>query len=274
VSGDADEGDEAALLRGGERAMPILMARFPGPVVFERSRLASVANPPRASDCGLLLYLVARQRKVALPFVLQRLTDEDPEGRGWATHLLCELAYPEAIAPLLLRLRDADANTRVSAGHALSAIARAHSKDVRDALLGLARSAQAADRAAALEAMAQLREPMLVPEMVRALGDPDETVLAAAQDALAHLTCQDFGADARPWMRWWESNASKHRIEWLIDGLTHDVSEIRRVAGEELRTLTKEYFGYAVDLPPRDRERSQQRYRDWWITEGRARFRR
>jgi hypothetical protein len=63
-------------------------------------------------------------------------------------------------------------------------------------------------------------------------------------------------------------------MEWLIDSLTHEVAEIRRAAGEELRSLSKEYFGYASDLPPRDRERAQQRYRDWWITEGRARFRR
>jgi hypothetical protein len=50
------------------------------------------------------------------------------------------------------------------------------------------------------------------------------------------------------------------------------VSEIRKAGGEELRALTKEYFGYASDLPPRDRERAKQRYRDWWVTEGKARF--
>jgi hypothetical protein len=74
-------------------------------------------------------------------------------------------------------------------------------------------------------------------------------------------------------MRWWELNSSRHRLEWLIDALIHEVSEIRRAAGEELRALSKEYFGYASDLPPRDRERAQQRYRDWWVTEGRTRFR-
>jgi hypothetical protein len=60
----------------------------------------------------------------------------------------------------------------------------------------------------------------------------------------------------------------------MIDALTHDVSEIRRAAGDELRALSREYFGYSSDLPPRDRERAQQRYRDWWITEGRTRFHR
>jgi hypothetical protein len=274
VAGLADESDEGELLRQGERAMKGIMARFPGPVTFERARIAAMAVPPRASECGTLMRLVARERKVALPFVLQRLTDRDPEARGWATHLLCELPYPEAISPLLKCLRDPDAGTRASAAHALTAIARSHAEPVHEALLGLLRGADPADRVATITAMRQLREPSLVPELVRALGDRDESVILSAHDALVQVTCQDFGSDARPWLRWWEANQSRHRIEWLIDGLTLEVSEIRRMAGEELRVLTKESFGYAPDLPARERERSQQRYRDWWITEGRQRFRR
>ena len=97
-------------------------------------------------------------------------------------------------------------------------------------------------------------------------------MVVAAHAALVQVTRQDFGTDARPWLKWWEQNSTKHRVEWLIDALTHEVSEVRRFAGEELRTVTKEYFGYASDLPPRDRDRAKQRYRDWWLTEGKARF--
>jgi hypothetical protein len=96
----------------------------------------------------------------------------------------------------------------------------------------------------------------------------------SAHGALVRVACQDFGGDARPWLRWWEANRSKHRIEWLIDALTHDVSEIRRSSSEQLRALSREYFGYATDLPLRDLERAQRRYRDWWIMEGRMRFER
>jgi hypothetical protein len=49
---------------------------------------------------------------------------------------------------------------------------------------------------------------------------------------------------------------------------------MRRAAAEELKAVTKEFFGYYEDLPKRERERAQQRYRDWWRSEGRARFRR
>jgi hypothetical protein len=274
LSGEADESAEAELIRQGERAMRVLMARFPGPLTVERSRLASMKSPPRASECGPLLRLVARERRVALPFVLERLSDPDPEARGWATHLLAELPYDEAIPHMLVRLRDPDAGTRSSAAQAFSSVAKVLPDQARDAIRELATSDEAPARASAFSAMARLRQTSLVPDLIHALADSDERVMATAHDGLIQVTWQDFGNDARLWLKWWEQNASRHRVEWLIDSLTHEVSEIRRGAGEELRAITREYFGYSGDLPPRDRDRAQQRYRDWWITEGRAKFRR
>jgi len=274
AAGVVDEQAEGELLRQGERAMRALMVHFPGPTSFERWRIAITSPPPRASECGPILRLVTRERKVALPFVLDKLEDPDTETRGWATHVLCEMPYVETIAPLLLRLRDVDLSTRVSAAYALVAAARPYPEEVRSAVLGFSQSADPIDRAAAMRVMGELREPSLVPDLVHTLADGDEAVVAAAHASLVMVTRQDFGLDARPWLRWWEVSSSRVRIEWLIDALTHEVSEIRRAAGEELRAASKEYFGYASDLPQRDRERAQQRYRDWWLTEGRARFRR
>ena len=274
VAGEADESAEGELLRLGERAMGTIMTVFPGPVTLERARIATLPVPPRASDCGPVLRLVARQRKVALPFVLEKLESNDAEERGWATHLLVELPYLEALPYALMALRDPDPATRTSAALAVASVARTYSDEVIVALNELARAADPHDRAAAMSAMAELREPALVPELIRALGDGDEAVVEAAQRGLTLLTRQDLGADARRWVKWWEQHALQHRIEWLIDALTHEVSEIRRAAGEELKAITKEYFGFAAELPARDRERAQQRYRDWWITEGKARFRR
>jgi hypothetical protein len=274
IAGESDEAAEGELLRLGERAMRTLIEAFPGPITFERARIASMPVPPRASDCGPVLRLVARQRKVALPFVLEKLESSDAEERGWAMHLLAELPYLEALPYALMGLRDPDPAARVSAALAVASVARSYSDEVIVALGELSRAADPHDRAAAMSAMAELREAALVPELIRALGDGDEAVVEAAQRGLALLTRQDLGADARRWVKWWEQNALRHRVEWLIDALTHEVSEIRRAAGEELKSVTREYFGYNADLPPRDRERAQQRYRDWWVTEGKTRFRR
>lgn len=272
LAGEADESDKGELVRQGERAMRVIMARFPGPVTFDCARIGTMSSPPLASECGAIMRLVARERRVALPFVLQKLSDADAETRGWATHLLCELPYPEAIPFLVAALRDTDDSARASACHALAAVARSHGQAVREALFELACGVATVDRLGAIRAMSEIRDPLMVPSLIQALGDHEEDVVAAARDALVTVTCQDFGADARAWLRWWEANGARHRVEWLIDSLMHEVSDVRRLAGEHLRAVSKEYFGYGSELPARDRERAQQRYRDWWITEGRRRF--
>ncbi len=274
IAGNDDESAEVELLRQGVRAMPAIMARFPGPVVFDRARIATMPSPPRASECGVVLRLVARERKVALPFVLQCLHDSNPERRGWATHVLGELPYLDALAPLIERLNDDDAATRVSAALSIAAIGRSHPGRVVQTLRELADDTDPRQRLAAMRAAGEVRDSRLVPLLTEALSDGAEEVAAAAHHALVTLTRQDLGLDPRLWSRWWEQNSSRHRIEWLIDALTHDSPEIRRTAGDELRLLSRQYFGFSSDLPGRERERAQQRYRDWWITEGRAIHRR
>ena len=271
IAGEADADAETEFLRHGEGAMRALMARFPGPLAFERSRIAATATPPRPSECGPILRLIVRERKLALPFVLERLNDPDPETRGWASYLLCELPDLEALPHLLPRLQDPDAWTRASAVRAVAAIARAFGKPVVDALVRFGAAASARERAAAMRAMGEAREPAIIPQLIRALAEVDQEAKAAAHEALAAITLQDLGTEQPPWLDWWERNSGRHRIEWLIDALTHENPDMRRAAAEELRVTSRQYFGYAGDLPPRDRERAQQRYRDWWVMEGKAR---
>ena len=121
--------------------------------------------------------------------------------------------------------------------------------------------------------MGQLRGSFFVPILVGLLGASPDDVPEAARRALLVVTRQDFGRDAARWSEWWSRNEPRSRIEWLIDALMHDTQSIRRAAGDELKQLTKEYFGYYDDLPKRERERAQERYREWWEREGRGRFR-
>jgi hypothetical protein len=263
----------ADLLRRGAVAAPAIMVHFPGPVAYALARIAAMSNPPRPSDCGPLLKVVVRLRRAALPALLHALDHPDAIVRAWAVYIFSEAPQIEAVGPIVARLGDVDPSVAGCAMLALRAAARAMPDPTREALAALGRAASPADRQAAVRALGQLRDPATVPQIVSALGDDDDRVVQTANRALVELTRQDFGGDARHWLRWWEANASRHRIEWLIDALTHDAGEMRRAAGDELRTLTREYFGYASDLPQRDRERAQQRYRDWWSVEGKARFR-
>jgi hypothetical protein len=160
---------------------------------------------------------------------------------------------------------------RASATLALEAITKAFGGAVVDALTRFNPDASPEQRADALRAMGEAGEPATVQELIQGLDDDDERVGVAAHQALVRLTRQDFGRDPRPWLDWWDRNAGRHRIEWLIDALVHNTPDIRAAAGEELRSQSRQYFAYSGDLPLRDRERAQQRYRDWWVTEGRSR---
>ncbi len=276
ISGIDDGQAEAELLRQGASVMPAIMARFPGPL--RRARGEMQEPLPRASDCGPLLRLIARQRKVALAYVLEEAMSPDIGRRFWGTFLLTELPYAEGARVLVPRLFDPDAKVRLvarAAGRAMALVAH-------DALLGeIGRMVREPDEAkrpsrtarlGLLEALGDMRESKAVALLIGHVGDEDAEIAVVARRSLIAITRQDFANDTRRWLAWWGQNSARHRIEWLIDALTDETQGIRRAAGDELKGLTHETFGYYDDLPKRERERAQQRFRDWWASEGKQRF--
>ncbi len=263
------------LERRAERNMTPLLALFPGPLDQDRHR--SAERLPPASQCGPLLQAIVQTgaRGAATVAVLARHDDIDV--RFWAAHLLGELPSAEAADGLLSFLVDGDASVRRIALRSAGSILAASlaGRPLESALGFLARNAHSPlrERLAAIEAMGQLRGSFFVPILVGLLGASPDDVPEAARRALLVVTRQDFGRDAARWSEWWSRNEPRSRIEWLIDALMHDTQSIRRAAGDELKQLTKEYFGYYDDLPKRERERAQERYREWWEREGRGRFR-
>ncbi len=276
ISGIDDGQAEAELLRQGASAMPAIMARFPGPLRLSRGEIQEPL--PRASETGPLLRLIARQRKVALAYVLEEAMSPDVSRRFWATFLLTELPYGEGARVLVPRLFDPDPKVRLvarAAGRAMAVVAH-------DALLGeIGRMVREPDEAkrpsrtarlGLLEALGDMREAKAVALLIGHIADEDAEIATVARRSLIAITRQDFGNETRRWLAWWGQNSARHRIEWLIDALTDETQGIRRAAGEELKGLTHETFGYYDDLPKRERERAQQRFRDWWASEGKARF--
>lgn len=265
----------AELTRRAERNLAPLLAAFPGPLDQDRHR--SAERLPPASQCGPLLQAFAHAgaRGAATVAVLARHDDVDV--RFWAAHLLGEIPSPEAVDGLLSFIVDADpAVRRIALRSAASLLAASLPGRPLEAALGyLARDAHTPlrERLAAVDAMGQLRVGFFVPILIGLLSAIPEEVGESARRALLVVTRQDFGRDAARWNEWWSRNEGRHRLEWLIDALMHDAQSIRRAAGDELKQLTKEYFGYYDDLPKRERERAQERYREWWEREGRARFR-
>ena len=268
-----DEEAEADLLRVGGKAMPSLMTRFPGDITVARSLLEDGALP-RASECGPVLRLVAAQRRIALPHVLDRVDSKNDEERIWATYLLGELLYPEAAVAVVPRVFDENPVVRRVAKLALRGLAEAQPGLVVDTLGAIAKGREqpTVRRTRAVEALGETREATTVPVLASLVNDTAGAVANASRIALVLVTRHDFGHDARAWFDWWDEHGERHRLEWLIDALMSDSSVLRVAAGEELKAITKEYFGYYDDLPKREREKVQQRYRQWWSEVGRVRF--
>jgi Type II secretion system (T2SS), protein E, N-terminal domain len=266
-----DEDAETDLLRAGGYAMPAIMAKFPGPILIEPERLEG-NQLPRVAECGPVIRLVASQRRTALPFVLAHVEGSDPDLRFWATYLLTELVYPDAIDAAVARALDESSRVRRAARAAVRALAEAHPQPVVERLGEIAKTQSVLRRVQAVDALGETREPLAVAVLLSLLEDDADAVVTAARAALVLIAQQDFGRDRERWQTWWSANRHRHRIEWLIDALMHDQRALRGSASDELRTITKEYFAYYDDLPKRERERAQARYREWWENIGRVRF--
>jgi hypothetical protein len=217
-------------------------------------------------------------RRGALGFVTVRSASSEPEQRFWATHVLGELLFPEASTAVLPRLFDDDVMVRRVARRAAVDLvsAGAPGEPLKTSLAHMIESADEPvhRRTLAIETLGEIRAAALLPTLISALADANAAIVDAAHRSLLLITRQDFGPSPEAWRTWWEANRSKHRIEWLIDALTHETPSLRRAAGDELKQLTNEYFGYYDDLPPRERERAQQKYREWWTEEGQFNARR
>jgi hypothetical protein len=273
------EGDERAqelLLQMGESAAHVLAARLPGPLAPARPSQLATGRPLVPSRANPLLATLVRLGEAAVASVIERSRDPDPVVRAWATRVLGELPWPESARAVAVRIADEEPEVRsaaLAAGRMLQA-ERDSRAALRQALEAVCfDSAQpAVARGQATNALGDLRDDRAVPALIALLEDPDSDLAATAHRALVGLTAQDFGPSRFRYTGWWTSHQTAHRIEWLIDALTHERAEIRRAAGEELKAVTKEYFGYYDDLPPAERASAQQRYREWWNSRGKALF--
>jgi HEAT repeat protein len=274
LAGSSSAGDK--LVQIGEPAVAVLASSFPGPITAELRR--GVGNAPsRASECGPVLRTLARIGVKAAAVLVVRTADSDPNVRAWATRLLGEMANEDAARAIVRRFIDDEQEVRraaLAAGRLMQANAEARSMihvGLAELLSDSSRPEQ--QRHALIEAIADLRDGRAIPTVLRLLEDRSADIVRSAHWALVVLARQDYGLSAAAWEEWWRHNSARHRIEWLIDALLHDSADIRRAAGDELKSTTKEYFGYYDDLPVAERQKAQTRYREWWEAKGKARFR-
>jgi hypothetical protein len=263
-----------ALLEVGEVALPALAQAFPGPLWFDRRQ--SHRKLPRGRDVSAVSRALVAFRERAAPYVGALAGNGSADRRFYAVLVASEIASGALVDPLVQRLFDEDAGVR---SLALEVLPKFHAfAEMQDQLIFLRRTARVrgkdpARRLQALAGLAALRDVGALRNLADLLSDESEPVRRAAHTALVAITCEDLGESTRRWSAWLEKNEGRNRIEWLIDALLSSEESLRAQAGEELKAITQQYFGYHPAAARKEREVVQTKYRNWWEREGKSLFR-
>lgn len=255
----------AELKRRGDSVLSELAQRFPGKLTVDLHK-----DPlPPASECGPVLRGLVALGRSALAQLANHLQVHHADTRVIATHVLAELPIPESLALLDHCVRDPDARVRHTALRALDRLRKVegYTRVLQGLRVDLASSIPAR-RQLAIDGLAALKDLAALPSVVALLHDPDPGVVSTAHQALVALTKQDFGDTTRAWMSWWERNHHRHRIEWLIESLTHEHAALRQAALSELNESTGLNFGQTNDPTGPNWPELRRRYLAWWADGG------
>ena len=274
VGPDSAEAEIAQVVAFGEMALPVLARDFPGVLWFDRTR--PHRRLPRGRDISALARAIASFGDRAVPYLVPLLDHAGTDERFYATLLSSEFRHPMLVEPLGKRVFDGDERTAALAVDVLR-MQRRFEEPLHEVVEGLRAEARVPRsdvrrRLAATRALGALRDTGALDLFVQLLASDKPALVAEAHRALVSLTKQDFGESPGRWEDWVEQNRHRHRIEWLIDGLLHTDEKMRAAAGDELKKLTQEYYGYHPALPKRDREVAQRKYMEWWRSDGHRRF--
>ncbi|MEM7137950.1 MAG: HEAT repeat domain-containing protein [Myxococcota bacterium] len=273
-AGPEDEMVILPLLAQGETALPALAREFPGRLWFDRHE--PYAKVPAGRDVSPVArtFVAFGQRSVS--YLIPLLDHSDPDVRFYATLVASEFVHPDLVPAVGKRLYDSDSGVRAGAYRALSVLYACELEfdELVEKLRAAARDGRKLPvQVTSIEALGRLRDVDSFEFLVSLLDSPAVEVIRAAHASLVRLSCQDFGTAQKKWRAWYDKQLSRHRVEWLIDALTHTDERLRRRASDELKHLTQEYFGYHPGHAKREREAAQEKYRRWWHEVGSRMFR-
>jgi hypothetical protein len=253
------------LLGVGEVALPALAREFPGKLWFDRNE--PHARIPAGRDVSPIARTFVAFGQRSVPYLIPLLDDEDADVRYYATVLASEFLHPDLVQPIGRRLFDLDPGVRSGAYRALSVLyaCEVEFTQLIERLRASARDGRKLQlQVTSIEALGRLRDADSAEFFISLLESPEAPVIRAAHASLVRLSCQDFGTHKKKWTAWFDKHSDQHRVEWLIEGLMHSDERLRRRAGDELKHLTQEYFGYEPGLSKKEREAARQKYRLWW----------
>ena len=120
----------------------------------------------------------------------------------------------------------------------------------------------------AARAIGALRDVEAVPLLIQVLETSEPETAQEAAGALAGITLQRLGPDARRWLAWWKENRGRGRAEWLFSGLSSPDRDTRVAASVELSLAAPPPVAYSADMPAAEREKAARAWAGWWSRSG------
>jgi hypothetical protein len=253
----------ARLAAQGDAAVQALVAALPGPLEDERAHEPARLGPVPAA---LSLHGAA-----AVPLLLSVLREAEPARRRAAVVLLGAAAEPAAFGALADRTLDADPRVAAAAAEAL-ARNRHHPamRGVPDRLRRSLLSGVTSRAVGAARALGALRDVEAIPLLVQLLETTAGPAAEAGAEALARITLQRHGTDARGWLAWWKEHRVRGRADWLFTALTSPDREARAAAAAELSEAAPSPVEYSPDAAPAERAAAARAWAGWWTRSGRV----
>jgi HEAT repeat protein len=255
------------LAAAGADAATVLCARLPGPLEVAPEALDT--TPPEAQ--GPVLAALVAIGAPASRAVAQVLADPEPSRRRAAAAVLVRVAEASSYVALADRAFDPDPAVSRAAVAALAAHRRdPKMRPVPERLRRALLSGVADKPVRAARAIGALRDVESIPGLIQVLESGDPAAAEAAADALARITLQRLGTDARRWLSWWKQNRGRGRADWLFSGLASEDRAVRAAAAEELGEAGDSPVAYSPDLPAGEREKAARAWASWWARSGRV----
>src|SRR5690606_15178273 len=142
-----------------------------------------------------------------------------------------ELRDERAMSPLATRAFDADGDVRTIAMRVPETFSRTREFQQRLAPIRTElRSENQTRPAHAARAVGTLRDVDASPALINMLEHPERRIRDIGLEALCSVTGQQCGGRSARWRTWWAANADRHRVEWIIETLSHKEAAVRRWA--------------------------------------------
>ena len=255
----------------GDDAVRRLVEHFPGPLLYDRYQETN--KLPKVGRHGYLLKAITKFGKMAVPYLLPLLSSRDTDVRFYATFMFSELKFPEVLEVLTDRLFDPDRHIRAMAVDVMRGFI-AHI-EYRWAVQRIVEVMQSSERDLeskylAAEALGNLGEPLALEPLVALLSSADEKLVKITHRALIKIALFDHGFTEKRWLDWYHENKHRNRLEWAIEGLTNEDSDIRELAYMALKFRIDDIIE-ETPAPSTFREFKElnERLTLWWQEEGR-----